>query len=71
MHEFALTSDDPEELTLRQSRLLGSADAVLCDAAVPQAILNRSRADAMRLELGKDALPSQGLIVILKSSKAK
>jgi uroporphyrin-III C-methyltransferase/precorrin-2 dehydrogenase/sirohydrochlorin ferrochelatase len=46
--ELTLTSADPEDLTLRQARLLGEADAVLLDGAVPSAILARARADAAR-----------------------
>lgn len=43
-----LTSADPEELTLRQARLLGEADVLLLDGDVPAAILARARADADR-----------------------
>ncbi len=43
-----LTSADPEELTLRQARLLGEADLLLLDGDVPSAILARARADADR-----------------------
>ena len=45
-----LTSLDPEDLTLRQARLLGMADAVLFEAGVPLAVLNPARADAQRVE---------------------
>jgi uroporphyrin-III C-methyltransferase / precorrin-2 dehydrogenase / sirohydrochlorin ferrochelatase len=45
---IVLTSSDPDDLTLRQARLLGEADAIWHDAAVPDAILNRARADAER-----------------------
>ncbi|QFT77114.1 bifunctional precorrin-2 dehydrogenase/sirohydrochlorin ferrochelatase [Erythrobacter sp. THAF29] len=48
VEEFALTSDDPEDLTIRQARLLGEADAVCVDGAIPPAILARARADAER-----------------------
>lgn len=44
-----LTSMDPEDLTLREARLLGSADVIWHDARVPAAILARARADAMRI----------------------
>jgi uroporphyrin-III C-methyltransferase/precorrin-2 dehydrogenase/sirohydrochlorin ferrochelatase len=47
-HEIILTSPDPEELTLRQARLLGEADILLLDGDVPAAILARARADAER-----------------------
>lgn len=48
VHEIALASADPEDLTLRQARLLGEADLLLIDGAVPAAILARARADAAR-----------------------
>ena len=48
VNEFTLASDDPDDLTLRQARWLGSADLVLHEAAVPAAVLNRARADAVR-----------------------
>lgn len=49
--EITLTSSDPDELTLRQARLLGEADVLLTDGAVPPAILARARADAARQAL--------------------
>lgn len=45
---IVLTSTDPDDLTLRAARLLGEADAIWHDAAVPAAILDRARADAER-----------------------
>lgn len=42
-------SADPEDLTLRQARLLAQADLILHDAAVPAALLDRARADAKRV----------------------
>ncbi|RKF20974.1 siroheme synthase [Altericroceibacterium spongiae] len=77
--EIRLLSDDPEELTLRQIRLLGSADIILFDEQVPQAILNRARADARRIALGKGGqngteqgqkAAERGLTVILRSQSA-
>lgn len=66
VHTFTLATDDPENLTIRQARLLGSADAVIADPAIPDAILDRARADALRLKMPhKGPLPS-GLIVILQ-----
>lgn len=48
-HEIIqLTSLDPDDLTLRAARLLGEADTIWHDAAVPTAILDRARADAER-----------------------
>ena len=67
-HTITLTSDDPDELTLRQARWLGSADLVLHDAAVPAAVLNRARADAVR-QVSLDGAPScetHGLTVIIR-----
>ncbi len=63
---FTLQSDDPEDLTIRQSRLLGSADAVIADKAVPDAILDRARADAQRLTLPHDGPVPSGLVIIIK-----
>lgn len=64
--EFTLASDDPEDLTVRQARLLGSADAVLHDPAVPPAVLDRSRADALRRQLPYDGPEIAGLVLIIK-----
>lgn len=44
-----LSSDDPEDLTLRAARLLGEADRVYHHPAVPTVILDRARADAVRI----------------------
>lgn len=44
-----LVSPDPDELTLRAARLLGSADRIYHRADVPPAILARARADAARI----------------------
>ena len=63
--DFTLTSDDPDDLTLRQARLLGMADTVLHDPAIPEAILVRARADAERAELPAEP-PEDGLSVILR-----
>lgn len=50
-HEtIVLASDDPDDLTLRQARLLGVADAIIIAGDIPAAILARARADAIRLE---------------------
>ncbi len=48
LFEVTLTSPDPEELTLRQARLLGEADLLLLDGDVPSAILASARAAAER-----------------------
>lgn len=62
---LTITSDDPEELTLRQARLLGSADVILHDAAIPAVILNRARADALRMALPYDGPAPNGLVLVL------
>jgi len=64
--EITLTSADPEDLTLRQCRLLGTADAVLHDVGVPAAILDRARADALRRELPFAGDLAEGLTIILR-----
>lgn len=46
--ELLLTSDDPDDLTLRQARLLGTADIIVHDPDISAAILGRARADAVR-----------------------
>ena len=43
-----LTSNDPDDLTLRAARLLGEADHIFHSPAVPAAVLDRARADAVR-----------------------
>ncbi|WP_379547723.1 NAD(P)-dependent oxidoreductase [Qipengyuania sp. DSG2-2] len=63
--EITLHSDDPDDLTLKQARLLGTCDTLLHDPAIPRAILDRSRADAERRTLPNDP-PGHGLTVILR-----
>lgn len=46
---FALASPDPDDLTLRQARALAQADRVYHHPSVPEAILDRARADAVRI----------------------
>lgn len=67
--EIQLRSDDPDDLTLREARLLGSADFVAHDANVESSILDRARADAVRMTIGEmaeSASPNQ-LMVILRA----
>jgi uroporphyrin-III C-methyltransferase/precorrin-2 dehydrogenase/sirohydrochlorin ferrochelatase len=64
--EIILASDDPEDLTLRQSRLLGMADVVVHDEGVPEAILCRARADAVRIVAGSRERANAGLQVVLR-----
>lgn len=44
-----LRSSDPDDLTLREARLLGQADRIFHRGDVPSAILDRARADAVRV----------------------
>jgi uroporphyrin-III C-methyltransferase/precorrin-2 dehydrogenase/sirohydrochlorin ferrochelatase len=44
-----LRSVDPDDLTLREARLLGQADGVWHRPNIPPAILDRARADAARV----------------------
>ncbi len=46
---LVLTSPDPDDLTLRQARLLASATTICHAADVPAVILDRARADASRI----------------------
>lgn len=63
--EIVLRSDDPDDLTLREARLLGTADVIRHAADVSGEILIRARADAERRGLD-DERPDHGLTVILK-----
>jgi len=64
-YEIALRSVDPDDLTLREARLLGTADVVIHDPRVPAAILDRARADAVRWVEGEDRPDGDGLTMVL------
>ena len=49
-YRVVLRSDDPDDLTLRDARMLGEADRLIGTRDVPPAILARARADAERLD---------------------
>lgn len=69
IEEMLLASDDPDDLTLRQARLLGSADLILHDEGVAAAILDRARADAVRRPLAAGAISDPaGFVIVLKRS---
>jgi uroporphyrin-III C-methyltransferase/precorrin-2 dehydrogenase/sirohydrochlorin ferrochelatase len=70
--EIVLRSADPDDLTLREARWLGSADLVTYEPGVPAAVLTRSRADAAQIELvAGTALPEEpGLAVIIRRGSA-
>ncbi|WP_343520620.1 NAD(P)-dependent oxidoreductase [Sphingomonas sp.] len=64
-----LRSADPDDLTLREARLLAQADRVTHRPGVPQAILTRARADAERItcDTPPDSLP--GLTIDLEMAE--
>ena len=63
---MTVATDDPEDLTLRQARLLGMADVVLHDETIAPAVLDRARADALRRTLPQDAARFEGIVVVLR-----
>lgn len=80
---FTLSSADPEDLTLKQARLLGQADAVCADPGISPQALARARADARRIACDPATCPaalgiasicpnagSTGLTIILRSDNA-
>lgn len=67
--EIVLRSYDPDDLTLREARLLGTADIVAFESGVGAAILDRARADARRIaiEPGTDMDRGAGLAIVLRA----
>ena len=63
---LTIASDDPEDLTLRQARLLGQADAVLFEDGIAPEVLDRARADALRLAMPLEGANPEGLVLILR-----
>ena len=63
--ELTLCSPEPDDLTLRQARLLGQADHVFFGPDVPVAIVNRARADATRSVGAMPNPPPPGLVLAL------
>lgn len=62
-----IANADPDDLTLRAARLLGSADAVWHAGDVPEAILARARADAARhVAPAPPPAPASGLALWLE-----
>lgn len=62
-----LRSPDPEELTLREARLLALADRIWYRTGVPEAILIRARGDAARVPSdGPPADPGAGFALYLE-----
>ncbi|MBM3594603.1 MAG: siroheme synthase [Alphaproteobacteria bacterium] len=72
MVEIQLASCDPDDLTLRQARLLGMADVVAHEPGVAKQILDRARADAVRIALppGEPAPARPGLTVVLRATSS-
>lgn len=67
VEDMLLTSPEPDDLTLRQARLLGRADQIFASDDVPQGVLNRARADAERFSLALwDEKPAKGLTVRIR-----
>jgi uroporphyrin-III C-methyltransferase/precorrin-2 dehydrogenase/sirohydrochlorin ferrochelatase len=66
--EIRLRSADPEDLTLREARLLGSADLLAYEPGTPAGVLDRARADAARVVLSPGESPPArpGLVVVLR-----
>lgn len=66
-HHIKVHSDDPDDLTLAQARLLARADLVLHQARVAPAILDRARADATRqLSESPPADPPSGMVLFVE-----
>ncbi|MEL7447353.1 MAG: NAD(P)-dependent oxidoreductase [Pseudomonadota bacterium] len=55
---FDIASADPEDLTIKQSRLLGEADAICVIGEVAPEVLARARADAVRLKCDQSNCPA-------------
>ena len=69
MIELTVASDDPDDLTLRQARLLGSADVILFETGIAAAILDRARADAVRLPLPHEGQAPEGLTLVVRRAE--
>jgi len=72
IREIDLRSPDPDDLTLREARWLGSADLVAFEPGVPAAVRNRARADAAQVELvsGQPVPDESGLVVVIRRGSA-
>ncbi len=67
IHHIKITSTDPDDLTLKEARLLGQADVIHYHPNISPAILARGRADATRIasiDLPTDM--TDGLIIFLE-----
>lgn len=71
LETIRLLSPDPDDLTLRAARLLGEADRIYHTPGVPPAILDRARADAVRIiSDAPPADPGSGLALWLAAPGA-
>ena len=71
LEEIILTSDSPDDLTLRAARLLAAADILWHQAGVSETILHRARADApRRLSEVRPAVPETGVHIWLRRPPA-
>ena len=69
LHVLVIASDDPDDLTIRQARLLGQADHILHHPGIAPAILNRGRADATRTACtARPTGPVDGLTLYLQGA---
>jgi len=68
LETILLRSADPDELSLRAARLLGEADRIVHAGDVPDALLARARADAVRLVTPLDGIlpDAPGLTLVLR-----
>lgn len=66
---ITVTSADPGELTLNQLAALGRCDVLVVQGAVPAAVIDRARRDAVRLAVVPSPLP-EGLTVVLYASNS-
>jgi uroporphyrin-III C-methyltransferase/precorrin-2 dehydrogenase/sirohydrochlorin ferrochelatase len=61
IERLVLADADPDLLTIRAARLLGLADRLYVEGAVPSVLLDRARADAVRTAGTPPRLPEPGL----------
>jgi uroporphyrin-III C-methyltransferase / precorrin-2 dehydrogenase / sirohydrochlorin ferrochelatase len=66
-HHMIINSDDPDDLTLAQARLLGQADQIFHTLHIAPAILARGRADGLRTACSAPPDPPfEGVILYLE-----
>ncbi|PXW75199.1 uroporphyrin-III C-methyltransferase/precorrin-2 dehydrogenase/sirohydrochlorin ferrochelatase [Blastomonas natatoria] len=70
LYTLTIASTDPDDLTLRQVRLLGSADLVLHPFDMPGTILSRARADAA-MRVDDSEAEESGVVVRLVWAKTE